>query len=109
MYIAYADKDGVGSTVLHKDMSDAFNLLCHTGMDNGYAEWTMFADNDDNDIMEWARKRWGITGNPFHQQTIFFRSEDLQELFAATGVKPYIIHQRKGDLIFIPSDFGHQV
>jgi len=88
----------------------------------GPAEWLVFAAADSNRLAEWLTKRklaaWLKDGqlgprpdnvNPIHEQTTFLNSLDLDALFADTGIRPYIIHQHQGDLVFIPAGCAHQV
>jgi hypothetical protein len=88
----------------------------------GPAIWLVFAAEDADRLAEWmtARKlaawlRNGQCGprpgrtHPIHEQKTFFSSTDLDDLFAETGIRPYVIHQRQGDIVFIPVGSPHSV
>lgn len=108
MYIAYKDMIFVGSTKLHMDLTDAFNLMTFADGVDGFARWLIFARSDAAALAEWLRESKGLLDNGIHQQNTFLTSADLDDLFEKKGVKPYIIDQRPGDLIFIPAGCPHQ-
>jgi lysine-specific demethylase 3 len=109
MYNALKDKDTIGSTRLHKDIANAWNVLTFAVHVDGYAIWVVFDSQDGDRLAEWLQKQFGGCGNLIHQQQIFLTEGDLATLFAETGIQPYIIHQHPGDMLFIPAGCAHQV
>jgi len=109
MYIAYKDKIFVGSTKLHLDITDAFNLMTFADGVDGCAIWLIFARSDAAALAEWLHESKGLSDNPIHQHIIFLDSADLDDLFEKKGVRPYVIHQRPGELIFIPAGCAHLI
>ena|SRR5882762_1039374 len=101
IYAAKKDRDNVGSTRLHGDVADAFNLCTH-----GEAIWIGFARKDAGKVNEFLLE---LSGNTVHQQLTFFTTSHLDDLFAKKGVKPFIIHQHCGDMIILPAGCLHQV
>ena len=101
IYAALRDKNCVGSTRLHGDVADAFNICTHRE-----AIWTTFARNDAGKVNEYVVER---TGNSVHEQCFFFTTVDLDDLFEEKGVKPFTIHQRSGDMVIILASCLHQV
>jgi lysine-specific demethylase 3 len=100
------------------DVINAWNFMPF----GGPAEWLVFAAADGDRLAEWitARKfaEWLKDGqlgprpgsvNPIHEQKTFLTSSDLDDLAADTGIRPYIIHQHQGELVFIPAGCAHQV
>jgi hypothetical protein len=63
IYAALRDKDCVGSTRLHGDVADAFNICTH-----GEAIWIAFACNDAGKVNEYVVER---TGKSVHEQRFF--------------------------------------
>jgi lysine-specific demethylase 3 len=110
MYNAYKDKGRYGSTCIHSDVADAVNLMPFATNDgitnNGAAIWTIFRREDFEALDEFMRIRFHVG---IHQQKIYLTSEDLCDLERQTGIRPYVFHQRPGDMVFIPAHCVHQV
>ena len=49
------------------------------------------------------------TQDPLHAQAVYLSDQDLQQLALRYKVVPWIIEQRQGYLIFIPTGWLHQV
>lgn len=108
----------IGSTRLHLDVANAWNFMPF----GGPAIWLIFAAEDNDALAKWIKARklaeWHRNGqrgqppgagNPIHEQKTFLKQADLDDLFADTGIRPYIIHQQQGDIVFIPAGCPHQV
>lgn len=111
---------GIGDSItkLHEDMSDAVNALLalsnssHTG-----AVWQIFRRCDVAALEDYLRAKQGnlvhhppeYSAHPIHDQEFFLTKDELDELRQETGIEPWSIHQRKGDLVFIPAGTPHQV
>jgi|ERR1700691_1344175 hypothetical protein len=108
MYSALRDKNNVGSTRLHLDVTDAFNVLPFAH-EHGCAIWWTFARKDADALAAWLRKRYNCQGHPIHQQQIFLTENDLRDLWDEAGIRPYIIRQRPNETVLIPSGCAHQV
>ena len=108
MYSALRDRKGVGSTRIHMDVAPAFNILTHADS-QGDALWRLFARKDAGPLAAWMRKRYGIKGNPIHQQQIYLTNDDLTDLWKEAQIRPYTIHQRQNQIVLIPPGCPHQV
>ncbi len=127
-----------GSTRLHMDMADAFNVMlyatdCEDGTP-GYAVWDLFRAEDSDKIRAFLRKRFTpgsaatVNGqmqtpaekatalhqaiavhDPIHSQHFYLDVELRKELWEQYGVKSYRIYQRPGEGVFIPAGCAHQV
>jgi len=128
-----------GSTRLHMDMADAFNVMiyasnCADGTP-GYAVWDLFRAEDSDKIREFLRKKFApgsaamsngqqqtqaekaaalqiqaiAVHDPIHSQQFYLDVELRKELWNEYGVKSYRIYQRPGDGVFIPAGCAHQV
>ena len=105
MYIANKDR-GYGSTRLHMDVADAWNVL-HCGL----ADWLMFRRQDADALAKFFCEQ-GIfvgPGHPVHAQQICVTDDMLTTLEEKTGIRPYRVRQHKGDMVFIPVRCIHQV
>jgi lysine-specific demethylase 3 len=113
MYNALFDRAGLGSTRLHVDVADAWNVLLHAGKGgaDGFAVWIIFRREDAEVVAQFLRDQ-GISvgpGHPIHLQQSYFTANLLSLLEEKTGVRPYTIHQRQGDMVLIPVGCAHQV
>lgn len=113
MYSALFDKGEYGSTRLHVDVADAWNVLVHAskGEADGFAEWVVFRREDAEPLAEFLREQ-GLSvgpGHPIHLQKIFLTGEILALLERTKGIRPYRIRQRQGDTVYIPVGCAHQV
>lgn len=113
MYNALRDIFGCGSTKLHMDVADAWNINLFGIPGDKPAIWLVFCRNDAErlacalrklDIRNWISRE----GNPILQHRVFLTSADL-EFLAGEGIRPYVINQRLGDMVFIPAGCPHQV
>jgi lysine-specific demethylase 3 len=127
-----------GSTRLHMDMADAFNVMlyasnCADGSP-GYAVWDLFYAEDSDKIREFLRKKFGLRSSaattkdqheeiqvttphiqgiadydPIHTQRFYLDLELRRELWEQYGVKSFRLYQRPGEGVFIPAGCAHQV
>ncbi|GAA5972817.1 hypothetical protein JCM11641_003956 [Rhodosporidiobolus odoratus] len=127
-YFSHISDDGEGgwgSTKLHMDVADALNLMLWSspGPDGspGVAVWDLYRAEDSEKIREFLYEKLarneGIEveeamvkhDDPIHTQQIFLDVVLRRELFEEKGVKSYRIHQRPGEVVFIPAGCAHQV
>ncbi|KAA1480188.1 hypothetical protein DENSPDRAFT_760313, partial [Dentipellis sp. KUC8613] len=120
LYSAYGTVDDGshhGSTRLHKDVTDAVNVMTHASVSscgalNG-ARWVIFDRNDAQALSNLLRvsPRFGYKGpgDPIHSQNIYLTPEDLQFLRDVHHITPYVFTQQPGDAVFIPAGSPHQV
>lgn len=108
MYIAHKDEPGCGSTVLHTDMTDAWNLCTF-----GKALWHIFWRRHRSGLADWCRANKPTDGykegSPIHQQQTYLTKDDLAKLRKDTGIVPFTIEQSSGQMVIIPSGCAHQV
>lgn len=118
MYNALAsffDEKHSGSTKLHLDMSDAVNLLVHTGKARdgsaGYALWHIFRPEDTRHIRTYLHRKRSSRqcGDAIHNQEYFLTPWMLNELESQYKVRPYVVRQYIGQAVFIPAGCAHQV
>jgi JmjC domain, hydroxylase len=104
-----------GSTRLHMDITQALNVMFWAANlpdgQIGYAVWHIFRASDASKVREFLRKHAGFKGpgDPIHSQTIYLSPKLLQLLFDLYAIKPFTIHQRPGEAVFIPVGCAHQV
>lgn len=108
-YIAHRDASGCGSTVLHADASDAWNLII-----SGRAEWIIFRRGDGPGLTLWLKTNAKAShgskyGSHIHQQETFLTKDDLAKLERDTGIRPFVFSQTAGQMVIIPSGCAHQV
>jgi [histone H3]-dimethyl-L-lysine9 demethylase len=131
MYNALATTDGkgtLGTTRLHMDMSDAFNVMtfaaplpdttddeANGAKAPGYAVWDIYKASDAGKLRQFLRELHGgglgaaAGHDPIHAQTYYLDAEQRQLLFERHGVKSHRIFQRPGEGVFIPAGCAHQV
>ncbi|KAH7917085.1 hypothetical protein BV22DRAFT_988083, partial [Leucogyrophana mollusca] len=118
MYIAHGTSQSDshhGSTRLHKDITDAVNLLVFaanfTDGRPGYALWHIFPRQATAALCKFLinEGHFRDTGDPIHSQSVYLTPSMLSDLAAKYGVQPYTIVQRVGDAVFIPAGCPHQV
>jgi lysine-specific demethylase 3 len=108
MYMAYKDKARYGSTRIHMDVADALNLMVFAS-NNGFAIWHIFRRQDAELLAQFMGERFKRNGNMILQQMIYLSDDDLAELWHTYRIRPYVIYQRAGDMVFIPAGCPHQV
>ena len=114
MYIACggeanADK---GTTNLHEDVADAVNFVTWTfNAQLTAAIWHIFPRETVTQIRKYLwETRPELRGHdPIQAQLVYLTDTDLEELAAHYKVAPWIVHQRAGDMLFIPAGCAHQV
>jgi lysine-specific demethylase 3 len=103
-----------GSTRLHKDLTDAVNVMlwaAEFAKDmSGCALWHIFPAAASCIINEFLRRE-GFTGlgDLIHLQQVCLTPALLHLLFEQTGVRPWTILQHPGDAVYIPAGCAHQV
>jgi JmjC domain, hydroxylase len=103
-----------GSTRLHKDLTDAVNVMLWAAEFAkdvpGCALWHIFPAAASCIINEFLRRR-GFTGlgDLIHLQQVYLTPALLDLLFEQTGVRPWTILQQPGDAVYIPAGCAHQV
>lgn len=119
MYIAYASKvsdEHIGSTRLHKDMSGAYNIALDVADapdgKPGSALWNIWPAWASPLLEKYILDR-GLAlpqdGNPIHGQKVYLDEGHVKEISALFNIKPFVIHQRKGQAVFIPPGCPHSV
>ncbi|KAI0702164.1 hypothetical protein C8Q76DRAFT_577147, partial [Earliella scabrosa] len=75
------------------------------------AIWHIFSRNDTGRLREamWTMKRCSRKLDPIFSQTVYLGTQDLKVLLAEYNIRPWVLIQRVGDLIFIPAGCAHQV
>lgn len=104
-----------GSTRLHMDVTSAVNLMlwaqCQDGTP-GWAVWHLFPREASPILRKFLVEDVGCdpeNGDPIHSQKICMTAELLERLQAKYNVRPYVVHQRPGQAVFIPAGCAHQV
>ncbi|GAA5907064.1 uncharacterized protein JCM6883_006127 [Sporobolomyces salmoneus] len=127
---------GQGSTKLHmvriaqfvisRDAADAVNVLLwsSTGPEQtpGIAVWDLYRAEDADKIREFLyeliaeREYNGNVENarmdqddPIHTQRFYLDQQLRKELWEKKGVKSWRIHQKPGQVVFVPAGCAHQV
>ncbi|GAA6039189.1 hypothetical protein JCM8097_000461 [Rhodosporidiobolus ruineniae] len=120
------DKEGGwGSTKLHMDVADALNVMLWSspGPDGspGVAIWDIYRSEDSPKIREFLYQRHAKLerktpeamrlkhDDPIHTQEFYLDEVLRRELWEQKGVKSFRIHQRPGQVVFIPAGCAHQV
>lgn len=103
-----------GSTRLHMDITDALNVLHWAAPINdglGYAVWHIFPAESAPLLRKFITEISGFDGpgDPIHSHEFYLTPELLDQLWTEYSVKPYIIHQFAGQVVFIPAGCPHQV
>ncbi|KAI1782476.1 hypothetical protein LXA43DRAFT_905672 [Ganoderma leucocontextum] len=112
MYIAVAAPPDRGTTNLHMDVTDACNLMVWSATPgNPSAVWDIFRAQDASIVRQFMQEEYGLTApqDPIHTQSFYLIDEALGRLREKYDVCPWRIHQRVGDVIYIPAGCAHQV
>ncbi|VUZ53227.1 unnamed protein product [Hymenolepis diminuta] len=108
------------------DLSEVFHTKSHTNATSNRglpgAVWHIFRPCDTAGLREFlikidklsspsssSRSEGSAGGDVIHDQRMFLSQDQLDELKAETGIKPYTILQFPGDAILIPAGSVHQV
>ena len=124
MYSAEAgDATSRGTTRLHLDVCDAFNLMVWSAEEGqASALWHIFQPQHTLAIRTYLLRKafaalhttlsfdaWReLADDPIWGSHCYLTADDLSEL-ASAGIKSYEIHQQVGDMIIIPANALHQV
>jgi hypothetical protein len=109
------DNQHSGSTKLHKDLTDAVNIMAWSApfpdKTPGDALWHIFPPWVVETLSRFLRARAGFTGpgDPVHSQTIYMTPALLELFFIEHGIRPYTVYQCPGQAVFIPAGCPHQV
>ncbi|KAJ3168063.1 putative JmjC domain-containing histone demethylation protein 2C [Geranomyces variabilis] len=127
LYAAYGYSPGqTGATTnLHLDVADAANVMVwsqpHVRPDDPSvpphrfdgAVWELFPPASLSKLRTYLRETYAPRpariDDPIHDQTAYLHPRHLAELRALHGVTPIRLHQRPGDVVFVPAGFAHQV
>ncbi|KAJ3145367.1 putative JmjC domain-containing histone demethylation protein 2C [Geranomyces variabilis] len=127
LYAAYGyDPGHTGATTnLHLDVADAANVMVwsqpHVRQKdpstpphrfNG-AIWELFPPASLTKLRTYLRETYAPRpariDDPIHDQTAYLHPHHLAELRVLHDVTPIRLHQRPGDVVFVPAGFAHQV
>jgi lysine-specific demethylase 3 len=109
------DNQHNGSTRLHKDLTDAVNIMVWSANfpdgTPGDALWHIYPPWAAEILSGFLRVRAGFRGqgDPIHSQTICMTPSLIELFFVEHGIQPYTIYQRPGQAVFIPAGCPHQV
>ena len=120
MYNAHGnpnDDNSHGSTQLHLDVTSAVNIMLYAADfadgRSGGALWHIFPISTLPSLRDFLRNEPTIgfrePGDPIHNQGIYLTPTLLRLLAEKHDIRPFIIHQKPGDAIFIPAGCAHQV
>jgi hypothetical protein len=103
-----------GSTYLHKDITDAVNMMVWAAEKDGkvgYALWHIFPASVSPILRKFLREVAGFkgAGDPIHAQTTYLTPKLLERLAAEYKVLPYVVTQYPGQVVYIPAGCAHQV
>lgn len=98
---------GSASTGIHMDHMDAWNVLHWLASD--WAEWYLFPADSSAILRQYIKdKGKTYSGDPIHSGTVCLSEDDIDEL-KERGVRPWVVQQRAGEAVFVPSGCPHQV
>ncbi|KAI8587631.1 hypothetical protein BDZ88DRAFT_508741 [Geranomyces variabilis] len=127
LYAAYGyDPRHTGATTnLHLDVADAANVMVwsqpHVPQKDPSipphrfdgAIWEIFPPASLTKLRTYLRETYAPRpariDDPIHDQTAYLHPHHLAELRALHDVTPIRLHQRPGDVVFVPAGFAHQV
>jgi lysine-specific demethylase 3 len=103
-----------GSTRLHKDLTDAVNIMLWAatpaGGIPGSALWHIFPAAVSHVLSKFLREQGFVDpGDPIHSQIIYMTPAMLELLFQQYGIRPWTITQRPDEAVYIPAGCPHQV
>ena len=107
--------DPYGSTKLHKDMTDALNLMVWAAEfpdgKPGYALWHLFPPEVTAIIQQFLYVDEGFpeSGDLINGQCVYLNKGLLECLHQKRGVRPHVVYQYPGQAVFIPVGWAHQV
>lgn len=104
---------GKASTALHMDVMDAINISL-SGDETGSALWYIFPADKVDILRNYLNNRYKDSpnapkGDIIHSGCVVFDDEMLHDLAQKTYIMPWVIHQRPGDMVFVPSRCPHMV
>ena len=114
MYIACggdANKKS-GTTNLHLDVADAVNFVTWTiNAQHTAAIWHIFPRHTVTNVRKYLQETHPeLEGlDPIQAQLAYLTDTDLEILAMRYKVAPWVVHQRAGDMLFIPAGCPHQV
>ncbi|GAA5875106.1 hypothetical protein JCM16303_005011 [Sporobolomyces ruberrimus] len=113
-------------SIASEDVADAVNVLLWASdgieLTKGFAVWDLFRAEDADKIREFLyeltaerlyrgdlERAKQKTDDPIHTQRYFLDQKLRKELWEKKGVKSWRIHQKPGQVVFIPAGCAHQV
>ena len=114
-YIASDPKgcdDTHGTTKLHLDVTDALNLMVWSATPSvAAALWHIFPAQSVGTLCQFLRETHDDlqSCDPIHVQSVYLSEAMLSDLALRYNVRPWVVHQRVGDVVFIPAGCAHQV
>jgi hypothetical protein len=106
--------DPHGSTHLHKDMTDAVNMMVWAANlpdgSPGYALWHLFPPAIAHILRQFLKEE-GLDGpgDIINAQCVYLGTGLLDRLADRYNVRPFVIYQHPGEAVFIPANWAHQV
>ena len=104
--------DSKGTTKLHLDVTDAFNLMVWSADSSSPAAlWHIFPAESTCSLKAFLQSIFPPEQSldPIHNQTTYLSKAMLAELASRHDVRPWTVYQRTGDMVFIPAGCAHQV
>ena len=115
MYIAMGTKpESGGTTKLHLDVTDAVNLMVWSALgDAPAATWHIFPRADalklSNAVDVLKGREPANNTRLIHSHSVYLSPDDLHWLHSRYNIRPWVVEQRAGDMVFIPAGCPHQV
>lgn len=103
--------DHHGSTRLHCDLCDAFNIMVHASPSTGRALWHIFRASDATKIREYLKlihPKDSMADDPIHCQKYYLGPSQLSQLREQYDVIPFTFQQAVGEAVYIPAGCPHQ-
>ncbi|KAK0521618.1 hypothetical protein OC835_006832 [Tilletia horrida] len=113
VYAASASESSIATTSAHVDEAMAFNYCLWAHTDDGVAaEWTIFAAEDFDTVVQAYSEEYGIEHSDVHPifgQRREFEPAFIENLRQKHGVRPWVVPQRAGQVVMVPQGSIHQV
>lgn len=114
-YAALRNPNIWGSTRLHIDLCAALNVTVHASPEDGTALWHIFKAEDAPGLRKYLLSlssdspRGSPMVDPIHGQQFYLDADHLSNLREHYNIVPFIIEQRQGQGVLIPTGCPHQV
>ncbi|KAK4684539.1 hypothetical protein P7C73_g5636, partial [Tremellales sp. Uapishka_1] len=114
---AIENTGGFGTTRLHMDIADAFNVMLYASpcLDGqpGCAVWDLFRAEDADTIRKFLKSKFDggplKFTDPIHSQLFYLDAALRKELWERHSVASWRVYQYPGQGVFIPAGCAHQV